>query len=102
MDEMIKKVIEVEKACSEDIEKARLEFKKKIETLRFELENKKAWLKTENIESNRKRFKSAVEEANRQVKEKLNGIHKEKGLLIQDRELCEEIKEKIVLIVLGT
>jgi len=102
MDEIIKKIIEVEKVCSDDIEDAELEYKKKIETLRFELENKKAQAKAEILESNKKRFKSAVEEANEYVKKELNEIHKEKDLLIQDRELCKAIKERIVLIVLGT
>jgi len=102
MDDMIKKIIEVEKVCSEDIEDAGLEYKKKIENLRYELENKKAQAKAEILESNKKRFKSAVEEANEYVKKELNEIHKEKDLLIQDRELCKAIKERIVLIILGT
>jgi len=102
MDDIIKKIIEVEKVCSDDIEDAELEYKKKIETLRFELENKKAQAKAEILESNKKRFKSEVEEANEYVKKELNEIHKEKDLLIQDRELCKAIKERIVLIVLGT
>jgi len=32
----------------------------------------------------------------------LNEIQKEKKMLVQDRELCKAIKERIVLIVLGT
>ena len=102
MDDIIKKIIEVEKVCSEDIENAGLEYRKKIESLRRELENKKAQAEAEILESNRKRFKSAVEEANEHVKKELNEIHKEKDLLIQDRELCKATKERIVLIVLGT
>jgi len=102
MDDIIKKIIEVEKVCSDDIEDAELEYKKKIETLRFELENKKAQAKAEILESNKKRFKSAVEEANEHVKKELNEIHKEKDLLSQDKGLCKAIKERIVLIVLGT
>jgi hypothetical protein len=102
MDDIIKKIIEVEKVCSEDIESAGLEYKKKIETLRYELENKKAQAKAEILESNKKRFKSAVEEANEHVTKELNEIHKEKDMLVQDRELCKAIKERIVLIVLET
>jgi len=102
MDDIIKKIIEVEKVCSEDIESAGLEYKKKIETLRYELEKKKAQTKAEILESNKERFKSAVEEANEHVKKELNEINKEKDLLIQDRELCEAVKERIILIVLGT
>jgi hypothetical protein len=102
MVDIIKKIIEVEKVCSEDIENAGLEYKKKIETLRYELEKKKAQAKAEILESNKKRFNSAVEEANEDVKKELNEIHKQKDLLLQDRELCNAIKERIVLIVLGT
>ena len=102
MNDTIKKIIEVERACSEDIENAALEYKKKIETLRYELENKKAQEKAEILERNKKRFRSAVEEANEHVKKELNEIQKEKNLLIQDKELCKAIKERIVLIVLGT
>jgi len=102
MDDIIKKIVEVEKVCSEDIESAALEYKKKIETLRYELENKKAQAKAEILESNKKRFRSAVEEANEHVRKDLSEIHKEKDLLIQDRELCKAIKERIVSIVLGT
>jgi len=101
MDDIIKRIIEVERVCSEDIESAGLEYKKKIEALRYELENKKAQAKDEILESSKKRFKSAVEEANEHVKKELNEIHKEKDLLIQDRKLCKAIKERIVLIVLG-
>ncbi|GAH57862.1 unnamed protein product, partial [marine sediment metagenome] len=89
MDDIIKKIIEVEKVCSDDIEDAELEYKKKIETLRFELENKKAKAKAEILESNKKRFKSAVEEANEHVKKELNEIHKEKDLLSHDKGLCK-------------
>jgi len=102
MDDIIKKIVEIEKVCSEDIESTGLEYKKKIETLRYELEDKKAQAKAEILESNKKRFKSAVEEGNEHVTKELNEIHKEKDLMVQDRELCEEIKERIVLIVLGT
>ena len=102
MDNIIKKIIEVEKVCSEDIENAGLEYKKKIESLRRELENKKARAEAEILEINKKRYKSAVEEANEHVKQELNEINKEKDLLIQDRELCEAVKERIILIVLGT
>ena len=102
MDDIIKKIVEVEKVCSEDIENAALEYRRKIDTLKCELEKKKAQAEAEILESNKKRFKSVVEEANEQVKAELNEIHKETDLLIQHRELCEAIKERIVLIVLGT
>ena len=101
MNDIIKKIIEVEKACSEDIESAELEYKNKIETLRYELENKKAQAKAEILESNKKRFKSAIEEANEHVTKELNEIHKEKDLLVKDRKLCSAIEGRIVSIVLG-
>ena len=102
MDDIIKKIVEVEKVCSEDIENAALEYTKKIDTLKYELENKKAQAEAEILESNKKRYKSLVEDAHEQVKAELKEIHKETDLLIQDRELCKAIKERIVLIVLGT
>ena len=102
MDDIIRKIVEVEKACSEDIENAALEYTKKIDTLKCELENKRAQAEAEILQSNKKRYKSLVEDANEQVKSELNEIHKETDLLIQDRELCKAIKERIVLIVLGT
>jgi len=102
MDDIIKKIVEVEKVCSEDIENTTLEYRRKIDTLKYELENKKAQAEAEILESNKKRYKSLVEDANKQVKSELNEIHKETDLLIQDRELCKAIKERIVLIVLGT
>ena len=102
MDDIIKKIVEVEKVCSEDIENAGLEYTRKIDTLKCELENKKAQAEAEILESNKKRSKSLVEEANERIKAELNEIHKEKDLLIQEKELCETIKERIVLIVLGT
>jgi len=102
MDDIIKKIVEVEKVCSEDVENAALEYRRKIDTLKYELENKKAQAEAEILESNKKRSKSLVEEANERIKAELNEIHKEKDLLIQEKELCETIKERIVLIVLGT
>jgi DNA gyrase/topoisomerase IV subunit A len=102
MNDIIKKIIEVERVCSEDIENAALEYRKKIETIRYELENRKAQAKAEILESNKKRFRSAVEEANEHVRKELSEIPKEKDLLIQDKELCKAIKESIVSIVLGT
>ncbi|UCF73640.1 MAG: hypothetical protein JSW35_04105 [Deltaproteobacteria bacterium] len=102
MDDIIKKIVEVEKGCSEDVEHAALEYRRKIDTLKYELENKKAQAEAEILESNRKRATSLIEDANEQVKAELKEIHKETDLLIQDRELCKAIKERIVLIVLGT
>jgi F0F1-type ATP synthase membrane subunit b/b' len=102
MDDIIRKIVEVEKVCSEDLENAALESRRKIDTLKYELENKRAQAEAEILESNKKRYKSLVEDANEQVKSELNEIHKETDLLIQDRELCEAIKERIVTIVLGT
>ena len=102
MDDIIKKIVEVEKVCSEDVENAALEYRRKIDTLKYELENKKAQAEAEILESNKKRSKSLVDDANEQVKAELKEIHKETDLLIQDRELCKAIKERIVLIVLGT
>lgn len=102
MDDIIKKIVEAEKGCSEDVEHAALEYRRKIDTLKYELENKKAQAEAEILESNRKRATSLIEDANEQVKAELKEIHKETDLLIQDRELCKAIKERIVLIVLGT
>jgi len=102
MDDIIKKIVEVEKVCSEDVENAALEYRRKIDTLKYELENKKAQAEAEILESNKKRSKSLVEEANARIKAELKEIHKETDLLIQHRELCKAIKERIVLIVLGT
>ena len=102
MDDIIKKIVEVEKACSEDVEHAALEYRGKIDTLKHELENKKAQAEAEILESNKKRSKSLVDDANEQVKAELTEIHKETDLLIQDKELCKAIKERIVSIVLET
>ena len=41
MDDIIKKIVEVEKVCSEDIENAALEYRRKIDTLKCELDNKR-------------------------------------------------------------
>ena len=102
MDDLIRKIVEVEKVCSEDVENAALEYRRKIDTLKYELENKRAQAEAEILESNKKRAKLVIEDANEQVKAELKEIHKETDLLIQDRELCKAIKERIVLIVLGT
>ena len=93
MDDIIKKIVEVEKACSEDVENAALEYRRKIDTLKCELENKKAQAEAEILERNKKRVTSLIEDANEQVKAELNEIHKETDLLIQDRELCKAIKK---------
>ena len=102
MDDIIKKIVEVEKACSEDVEHAALEYRGKIDMLKHELEDKKAQAEAEILESNKKRYKSLVEDTNEQVKAELKEIHEETDLLIQDRELCKAIKERIVSIVLET
>lgn len=102
MGDVIKKIMEAEKACSEDIEEVRLEGNRQIDEMTNELENKKAQAKKGFFETNKKRFKVAVEEAREHVKDELNEIAKEKNRLNQDKELCEEVKEKTVSIILSS
>ena len=94
--------MEAEQACSNDVENARLARTEEIDSLTNELENKKIQAKNEFTKMSKEKFKAAVDETEKIVRIELDEIQKQKGRLIQDKELNEMVKEKIVSIILAS
>lgn len=102
MGNIIKDIIDAEGTFLEAIQKAKLEYEGEIEKVRDELKYKKTQVENEISQINKQRVRSAVEEAEKQVAEELKEIGKEKDNLMQDKNLCETIQERVISIILET
>lgn len=102
MGDVIKRIMEAEQACSNDVENARLARIEGIDRLTNELENKKIQAKNEFAKMSKEKFKAAVDETKNIARIELDEIQKQKGRLIQDKKLNEMVKEKIVSIILAS
>lgn len=102
MGDVIKRIMEAEQKFSNDVENARLACTEEIDRLTNELENKKIEAKNEFLKMSKEKFKAAVDEAKEIARIELDEIKKQKGRLIQDKELNEAVKKKIVSIILAS
>ncbi len=101
MDNVITQIVKIEKQCADEVENAEREYRKKIEVYKNTIEEKKAREFALIITKGNERLAQALEEAKRQTDAEFlaSTINNEK--LYQDPVLNEEIKEKIVSILLA-
>ena len=100
MDDIIKEILEKEGSCSEKVKQVQLECRRAIEKLKRDSEAEKTRMRAEIIQQNRKRLESSIDDAGRKREEELSRIKTAKEGLMQDRELCGSIKERILFIIL--
>jgi ABC-type bacteriocin/lantibiotic exporter with double-glycine peptidase domain len=101
MANVITRIVEIEKQCAEEIEKADREYKLKIEEYRLTLEEKKEKEFAALIFAGNEKFAQALNEAKEQTQAESMAADKDRERLVQDVELKETIKEKIVSILLS-
>ena len=101
MENVITQIVEIEKQCAEEVEKAEREYRKKIEVYKNTIEEKKAREVALIITEGNERLAQALEQAKKQTEAELLASTGDNEKLYQDQVLNEEIKEKIVSILLA-
>ncbi|MDO9530267.1 MAG: hypothetical protein Q7J27_14075 [Syntrophales bacterium] len=101
MENVITQIVEVEKQCAEKVEKAEREYSKKIEVYKNTIEEKKSREFALIITEGDKRLAQVLEQAKKQTEAQLLASTGDNEKLYQDQVLNEEIKEKIVSILLA-
>jgi len=100
MDDVITRIVEIERQCSADIEQARLEYGKNVETHRRSLEEKKTREHAQIVSEESARQAQAVEDAKRQIEAVNASFRRDREGLFQDPVLNKAIKEDIISILL--
>ncbi len=101
MDDVITRIVEIEQQCTAEVEKARLDYKNKIEGHKRFLEEKNirehaAILSAENV-----KLIQSVEEAKRKIEAEAADFRRNSENLFQDESLNRKIKEDIISILLA-
>jgi protein-tyrosine-phosphatase len=102
MDNVITRILDVEKECAEEVEKAEREYRQKIEAYKKELEEKKAREFDLIIAAGNEKLSQALETAKRKAESEFITLKRESERLYQDPTLTDAIKEKILSILLTT
>jgi len=100
VDDVITRIVEIEKQCSADVEQARLEYGKTIEAHKRVLDEKKAKERARIISIENARLTQAVENAKREVEADSAAVRRENDRLFEDHVLRGAIKEDIISILL--
>jgi hypothetical protein len=100
MDEVITRIIEVEKQCATDVEQTEAEYLKRIEAHKRILEEKKITERAQITAAESTRLKQAVEKAKRQTETDSAVFRRTGESRLQDPVLNEAIKKDIISILL--
>jgi hypothetical protein len=100
MDEVITRIVEIEKQCSANVEQAELEYGKRIEAHKRILEEKKTRERALIISAENTRLTKAVEEAKILTEGTSAALRRDSESLFQDPLLNEAIIEDIISILL--
>jgi hypothetical protein len=100
MDDVITRIVEIERQCSSDVEQARVEYGKTIEAHKRVLEEKKAEELAHIISLENTRLTQAVEEAKVRIEAASAAIRRESESLLEDQLLKKAIEKDIISILL--
>ena len=100
MDEVITRIMEMERQCSNDVEQAEAEYSKKIEEHKHILEEKKTKEHARIISAESTRLTQAIEKTKREIEAVSTGFRRDSESRLQDPVLNEAIKEDIISILL--
>jgi hypothetical protein len=100
MDEVITRIMEIERQCSDDVEKAEAEYSKKIELHKQVLEEKKTKEHARIISAESTRLTQAIENTKREIEAASAVFRRDNESRFQDSFLKEAIKEEIISILL--
>lgn len=100
MEEVISRIMEIEKQCADEVEEAEQASRRNIEARRKTIEEKKSGEYARITRENNELLAQATEEAKREIEAKFQAAEEEMERLRQDRSLAGEIREKILAILL--
>jgi hypothetical protein len=100
MENVITRIVEIEKQCAQDITNAEQEYKKKVEVHKRTLEKKKSQAFNDIVVKGNTRLVQALEEAKRKTQADSLAAKSSFDRLYKDSSLHDAIKEKIVSILL--
>lgn len=101
MTDVITRIVEIEKQCTEEIERAQRESKTAIDEHRLGLDERKEKEFAAIISAGNERLAQAIKEAEEQTREEFLAVDRENERLVGDPDLKKEIKEKIISILLS-
>lgn len=100
MDEVITRILEVEKQCETGVKKAEAEYPRKIEKYKRILEEKRA-TKRAGIEAEEKtKLDQAIDKAKKQIEIDSAALRQDIERRLQDPALSKAVKENIISILL--
>lgn len=100
MDEVITRIMEIERQCSDDVEKAEAEYSKNIELHKQVLEEKKTKEHARITSAQSARLTEAIENTKREIEAASTAFKRDSESRFQDPLLKEAIKEEIISILL--
>lgn len=101
MDEVITRIMEIERQCSADVEQAELQCAKRIEAHNRLLEEKRTLEHARILAAEKNRLTQAIEEAKARTETASIAFRSDCESLFHDRALREKAKRKIISILLG-
>jgi len=102
MDNLITRIVEIEKQCSAEVAQAEIEYQKTIERHKRFLEEKKNKERAQIISAENTRLTKAVEEAKILTEATSASLRRDCDSLFMDPALNEAIKEDIISILLAS
>ncbi|HNZ64342.1 MAG TPA: hypothetical protein PKJ10_00780 [Smithella sp.] len=101
MDDVITRIVDIEKQCAADVEATQLEYGKNIEAHKRFLEARKTGERAEILSAENTRQSQAVEDAKRNIEALSADFITDIENHFRDQDLNEAIKKEIVSILLG-
>lgn len=100
MDEVITRIMEVEKQCEADVKRAEAEYPKKVEKHKHILEEKKAAERAGIVAAENAKINQAIDKAKEQIKVDFAAFKRDIERRFQDTALNKAVKENIIFILL--
>lgn len=100
MEDMITRIVEIEKQCADEIEKAEQACRQKIEAHKGAAQKKKTGEYARIVGEGNDRLAQAIEEAEKKTEAEFRAAQSDVERLYQDTLMDREIQEKIVSILL--
>lgn len=100
MGDMIARIVEVERQCADEVEKAERAWREKIETHRKTIEERKSRECARIVSEGEARLKEAVEEEKNKGEAALQMARGDIERLYRDPSLDRELQERIISILL--
>ncbi len=101
MDEVVTRIVAIERQCSAEVEQARQNYSKNIESRRRSLEEEKSRALAQITASENLRLARAIEEAQKKTGEASAAFQRDCEIPFQNPALIEAVREDIISILFG-